>query len=308
MTGKGWRLCRYAIFCATAGIGFGYGLAQAADEVLLDAAGVTVTLSDVRANLATLPDGTRAGLEHDPEALQNMVRLLAAQKIALQRAQAKNWESRPDVAAAIAQARDNAILQSFLAAEAKLPAGFPSDSEVKSAYDANKPSFAVSRRWQLAQIFVAKGADAAGVARAKEKLAAVESRLKLPEADFGAIAAEFSDDAVSAKQQGTIGLRSEREIPLPLLAVINKAEKDRVTAPILLDDGWHILKVMDILPPSIRPLEEVRPQLVAELRNRKLVELQKKYIDALAEAVPKIDVAKLSHMLSGEAAVPDAGP
>lgn len=280
-----------AIFLV-AGPALGAGAPDAARTVLIHTDAGDVTVADVRANLAALPPLTQITLQHDPGQLSNMVRLVAAQKLMLKEAIGKGWDQKPDVAASAAaaaeRARTDVILRDYIADQTKPAADYPSDAEVRAAYDANKAAFTIPRKYHFAQIFVAlpKGADKAAQDKAAAKLADVEVKVKAADADFAAIAAASSDDAVTARRQGDAGTLAEAQIGAPLKSALAALRPGAVSEPVQTDKGWYILKMLDISEGRVRPLEEVREQLRTGLRNQRAQQDAKARIDAFVEKTP----------------------
>jgi peptidylprolyl isomerase len=73
--------------------------------------------------------------------------------------------------------------------------------------------------------------------------------------------------------------------------------KGDVSPPVKTAAGWHIIRVMDKKPPAVRPLAEVRNRLVAAMRQRKMQEGERTYVEALSTkarpVVNQIEVNKI---------------
>jgi peptidylprolyl isomerase len=57
--------------------------------------------------------------------------------------------------------------------------------------------------------------------------------------------------------------------------------KGEVSAPIRSAGGWHIVRLADRKPSVVRPLSEVRDQIVTTMRLRKAQEVERTYIEGL---------------------------
>lgn len=252
-----------------------------------------ITADDVRPYLANLTPEQAAAVAKDPATLNQFLRTLIVQRLLLKEAIATKWDQKPEVVVELQRLRDTAIAQGYLAAEAKVPDDFPSEAQVQAAYDANKGSLLVPKQFLLAQIFIAapKGAETPA------KLAAVEKALKASKADFAKLATANSDEAASAAKGGEIGWLTEAQIqPETRKAVVSLA-KGAISAPIRLDDGWHILKMVDVKDAYTATLPEVKAQLAQRLREEKAKQLSQEYIAKLIEANPvainEIAISKL---------------
>jgi parvulin-like peptidyl-prolyl isomerase len=271
-----------------------FSTAVAADNAPIAKVGDSeITAADLRPYLENLTPAEEAAVAKDPAALNQFLRTLIVQRLLLKEALAAKWDQQPDVAAALQKLRDNAIAQSYLASAAKVPADYPSEAQVQTAYDANKDALLVPKQIRLAQIFIAAPKDAAAPA----KLATVTTALKAPKADFAKIATENSDEAASAAKGGDIGWLTEAQIQPGIRAAAIALKKGAVSAPIRLDDGWHILRMVDVKEAYTASLPEVKDALVRRLREQKARELSQDYVANLLEknpvAINEIAVSKL---------------
>ncbi len=65
-----------------------------------------------------------------------------------------------------------------------------------------------------------------------------------------------------------------------------------------LDDGWHIIKLLDTKPAYTRPLSEVRDAIVQQLRAGRGAENRKAYLAKLLQQnPPAVDELALSKLL-----------
>jgi peptidylprolyl isomerase len=221
---------------------------------------------------------------------------------------AKKWEQQPAIAAQLARARDNLILESYLQSVASPPESFPSEAEIKAVYDANASAFLLPRRFQVAQIFIAlaKDADKAAEDAARKKLDEVIKKLKQSRADFGAIAKSDSDDSASAGRGGEIGWLAEAEMRGEIRSQVVGLTQSAFTDPIRLDDGWHILKLLDTKPSHTAPLSDVREGLIQRMRGERAEALRRAYVaELLKQNPPVINELALSKLLP---AAPDGPP
>jgi len=239
-------------------------------DVIGQAGSLRVTAAEVKDTLAALGEaGAAAG--GDPAAAGQLVRSLLAQRLLLREAEAAGHDRRPETAARLARAREVALTESWLESVSAPPAAYPSEAELQAAYDNAKPRLALPRTWRLAQIFVAlpKDAGTEAAAAADQKLARVRQALRDKPADFAALAAQYSEEAGSAGRGGEIGWLEENRIQPAILERLASLKVDALTEPVRLDDGWHIVKLLDVREPRTPPLEEVRRELVQRLRAEK---------------------------------------
>jgi parvulin-like peptidyl-prolyl isomerase len=259
-----------------------------------------LTAADIRAAIQNLDASTQAAATRDPASLSQVVRAILSQRLVLKEALDKKWDQDPSVTAALQRLRDTAIAQSYLQSVSKPPDSYPSDTELQAAYDANKAQLLVPRQFDLAQIYVKnpKGSDPAAAAKAQVKLDAVRKALAKHNPDFAAIATADSDEPSSAAKGGEIGWLAESRIQPEIRSQLGAMTKGTVSQPVRLDDGWHILKVLDTKEAYTPALDEIRPQLIQKMRAERARANSQQYLSKLLQDNPvQINELALSKVL-----------
>jgi len=62
--------------------------------------------------------------------------------------------------------------------------------------------------------------------------------------------------------------------------------KDGISEPIRLDDGWHLIKLLEVRAASTRPLAEVRESIASQLRADRTRANRQAYLSKLLEQNP----------------------
>jgi parvulin-like peptidyl-prolyl isomerase len=259
----------------------------AAADVVARVGGTDVTSDELKAYVETLGAQEQAALAKDPAKLSQVVRSYLAQRAVLKEAQTRKWDQDPAVKAQLDRVREQALAELYLQSVSRPPDGYPSEAEVEAAYDANKGAFEVPRQYRLAQIFIAapRGTDKDAEAKARERFDEVVKKLKKG-GDFAAIARTDSDDKEATAKGGEIGWLAESQIVASIRTAVTSLSKGAVSDPLRLDDGWHVVKLLDIKAPSTRPLAEVREALAAQLRTEKAKANRQAYLAKLLEDNP----------------------
>jgi parvulin-like peptidyl-prolyl isomerase len=271
------------------------------EDVVARVGAVDVTADKVRAFIATLGAREQTAVIRDPALLSQAVRLMLANEIVLKEATDKKWDEKPAVAVQLERLRSSAIVETYLQAASMPAADFPGEADIEKAYEASKSAFLVPRQFQLAQIFVtlAKDADKNTEDAAKKKLADVQAKLKQPGFDFSAIATASSDDKESAPRGGEIGWISEPQLRPELKPQVMGLAKNSVTEAIKLDDGWHVLKLIDTKAAYTRPLNEVHDAIAQQLRSQRADANRRAYLAKVLELnPPAINEIALSKVFS----------
>jgi parvulin-like peptidyl-prolyl isomerase len=188
------------------------------------------------------------------------------------------------------------------------PASFPSEDELQKVYDANRASFLMPRQFELAQIFVAlaKDADKAAEDKARKTVEELQRKLKAPGADFAALANETGEAKTDAKTDtktgGALGWLAETQIRPEIRSQVMALAKNAIAEPIKLDDGWHIIKLLDTKASYTKTLPEVREPLIQQLRSERAAMLRRAYLaELLKQHPPVINELALSGLLGGPA-------
>jgi peptidylprolyl isomerase len=263
-------------------------LALAEPAAVLGKAGdIEVTGTEIREIIAGLEAEQQAALARDPAALGQYVRALLVQRLVLKQALDKKWDQDPAVITKLVRARESALTESFLENASMPEPGYPSDAELTEAYEASKSKLIIPRGYKLAQIYIATD---------KSKLDGVQKQLKAKNADFAAIARVNSEEAASASRGGEIGWLSEDQIQPEIRAKLPALTVGAVTEPIRLQDGWHIIKLLELREPRTPALDEIRDSFVTQLRaDRSRIKRQEYLAELLKEhplAINEIELTK----------------
>jgi peptidylprolyl isomerase len=269
-------------------------------EVIARVGDSDVTAEEVRATIQLLDARQQAAMARDPALLSQTVRAILANRLVLREATTRKWEQQPAVIAQLARARESLIVESYLQSVTMPPDSFPSEAEIKSVYEANASALLVPRRFRLAQIVitVSKDADKAAEDTARKKLDDVVKKVKQAGADFGSIARGSSDDSASAEREGEIGWVTEPDLRSEIRGQVTGLPKSGITDPIRLEDGWHIVKLLDTEASHTRPLSEVRDALVQRMRAERVEASRRAYVaELLKQTPPVVNELALSKLL-----------
>lgn len=261
----------------------------------------SVTVEDVRTALAATGSLGDMPMSKDPAILDQLARSIMVKKIVLQEAMGKKWEQKPTVSAQLDRLRESAIVESYVQSLTAPPESYPSGLELKTAYDTNKAAFLIPRSFRMAQIFVSglNSADSETLGKAKVKIEVLMQRLKQPAADFAAIARAESEERESASRDGEIGWLVETQIQPEIRAKLPTMKLNSISDPVRLDDGWHILKIIDIREAYTPTFDQMSARLVQQLRANKTRENAQAFFAKTVQDNPMtIDGAALAKVLS----------
>jgi peptidylprolyl isomerase len=275
----------------------------AGDAVIGKMGNVEVKTSDVRRIIDAQPPEVRKQIAGGVPELDRLVRNELVRQALLAEAKAKGLDKKPDVVLIMDRAREQALLQVYMNDVARPPANFPSEEDVKQAYEANKAQLAVPAQFELAQIFVSspEGADKAVATRAQKKAADVAAKAQVKGADFAKLAKENSEHKDTAPKGGDLGWLPESQIFPEIRVAVVKMEKGDVSGPIRSASGWHIVKLVDKRPAGVRPLSEVQDAIANQLRMRRAQEIERSYVEGLIGRTPQtVNQLELSKLQSAK--------
>jgi peptidylprolyl isomerase len=270
----------------------------APSDVIAQRGDLKLTSADVKAMLAKLDPATRAKVEATSGSLAGFVRDKMVDRLMLAQAKDKGWDQKPEVIQRINDAKDAIILQSYAASLVPPDPDFPPDQAITATYEANKTKFMVPKQYHIAQIAILVPANAKPEAEEAARRKATELRAQAvkPKADFAQLAKKNSQDTTTADKGGDAGWVREDAIVPALRQVVEAMPDNAVSEVIHLPDGYHIIHLMGTKPAAPAPLDDVKPQIIALLRQARTQQGIRTYVDAMLKSQPiqlnEIDLTK----------------
>ena len=164
-----------------------------------------------------------------------------------------------------------------LAAEIK-----PSEEQLKAYYEEQKTLFTSKERRKISHILFAFNKDKSDDALALQKAQKAQQDLK--NKDFAALAAEVSDDKLSAKNGGDLGLFNVGVMEKAFEEAASNLKLGEVSGPVKSAFGYHLIKVTELMPGEVKSYDTVK------------AEVSKAYQKAQAEAKFNTLVEKLAEV------------
>jgi peptidyl-prolyl cis-trans isomerase D len=155
--------------------------------------------------------------------------------------------------------------------EAAASAGIKvSDDDVAKYYEQNKSRFGRPERRRASHIMIELPASATDAQRkaARAKAEDIARQAAANPAGFADLAKKYSEDAGSKNKGGDLGWLSPGMLAPSLQKALDGLKKDQVSGVVESPYGLHVLKLTDEQPAQIKPLAEVRDQIVDEIRKQ----------------------------------------
>ncbi|MCA3183715.1 MAG: SurA N-terminal domain-containing protein, partial [Cupriavidus sp.] len=159
--------------------------------------------------------------------------------------------------------------------------------ELKSYYDSNAQRFRTEEQRRASHILItvpkdAKDADRKAAKDKAEKL--LEDVRKHPET-FADVAKKNSQDPGSAEKGGDLGFMGRGALVKPFEDAMYALKDGQISDLVETDYGYHIIKLTGIKPAATQPLDEVRPELEAELKKQLAAKKYAEQADAFGNTV-----------------------
>lgn len=236
---------------------------------LVQGAQTTITAQDMEADALRMPPEMRVLVLTRKDQVAQIASNLYVRRVMAQEAQAANMQADPTVAAALQIARDKVLSDALLTKLEKDKT--PTDAQLiglaRNAYNAKPERFKVPEQVHISHILIAAKEENAE-AKAEKVLADLKAG-----GDFAALAKTHSADPGSAAKGGDLGFFARgRMVPEFDQAAFQLKKAGDLSGLVKTQFGYHILRLEGTRPAGVRPFEEVREELMREIRNNVLQE------------------------------------
>jgi peptidyl-prolyl cis-trans isomerase D len=178
-----------------------------------------------------------------------------------------------------------------------LPGGKPqiTDAEIQSYYDQHKDQYQVKDQVKVRHILIAvpAGADAKTDAAAKAKAEDILKQIKAG-GNFADLAAKNSDDPGSKVQGGELGWLDPGKTVPEFDKVAFSLAPGQTSDLVKTQFGYHILQVEDKKTAHMRPLAEVKAEIVPILEQQKSGAAMQNFATQLAAEAKKDGLDKVA--------------
>jgi peptidyl-prolyl cis-trans isomerase D len=142
------------------------------------------------------------------------------------------------------------------------------EEEVREHYTLNAQRYQEPELRRVRQIQIDRDA-----ADAESRIRELRARIEAGE-DFAELAAEHSEDRLSADRGGDMGLIARGDLDTVLETVIFSLPTGLVSQPVQTRLGWHVVEVTDVEASRLQPFDEVREEVERDLRDRRAEQRQ----------------------------------
>ncbi len=177
------------------------------------------------------------------------------------------------------------------------------DADIQAQYAALQAKSGSGEERNIQHILIEVN-DKTSDAQAKQQIEKIAARIKAGE-DFGKVAAEVSQDAGSASNNGQLGFLTKGSFPGPFDDTAFSLAVNQVSKPVRSDAGYHLIKVTEVKKSDVASLDSMRPALETQARQTKLDELYSEAVNSLNDLAVDTDniqdLAKVQKLLVNSA-------
>ncbi len=132
------------------------------------------------------------------------------------------------------------------------------DDKLKAYYEEQKDQYTKAERRKISHILFAIN-DKTDEKTALEK--ALKAQKELANKDFAAVAAELSDDKLTAKIGGDLGLFNVGVMEKSFEDAASALKLGEVSNPVKSAFGYHLIKVTELMPGEVKPFDAVKNEV-----------------------------------------------
>ena len=132
------------------------------------------------------------------------------------------------------------------------------DDKLKAFYEEQKDQYTKAERRKISHILFAIN-DKTDEKTALEK--ALKAQKDLANKDFAAVAAEVSDDKLTAKIGGDLGLFNVGVMEKSFEDAASALKLGEVSNPVKSAFGYHLIKVTELMPGEVKPFDSVKNEV-----------------------------------------------
>jgi len=161
------------------------------------------------------------------------------------------------------------------------------DAELRAAYSASMDNFRMPDRVKAQHILIKT--EGKSDAEKKQALAKAEDLLKQLKAggDFSKLAEKNSDDTSNAPKGGDLGWFQHGQMVPEFDRAAFALKAGEVSGIVTTQYGYHIIKVNEKENARVKPFEEVKGDLAAEIKKQRIAEQVQKTADGVHDALAK---------------------
>lgn len=160
------------------------------------------------------------------------------------------------------------------------------DAQIQAYYDAHKDDYRTQERVRARHILLStQNKPKDEVPKIQAQAEALDKQIKAG-ADFAELAKKYSQDTGSAQKGGDLGWVSRGQMVKNFEDAVFSLKPNEISNVVTTEFGFHIIQVLEKQPAHLQTLDEVKPAIVATLKNQNVFDRMQDLTDkAHAELV-----------------------
>ncbi len=169
------------------------------------------------------------------------------------------------------------------------------DAEVKANYESSKQRYTQAEQRRASHILLNVKKDGSDKDKVKAAAQALLEKVRKNPADFAKLAKENSEDKGSGERGGDLEFFGRGQMVPAFDEAAFKLKKGEISDLVLSEYGYHIILLVDIKPESIKPFDEVKAQILDEMKKplvaKKFADLSSSFADAVEDRSDNLQAA-----------------
>lgn len=268
------------------GIEGSFAVADNPQETALIRYGETVvTQADFQAELATVPEQYRAGLQASGKRIHQLLDKIFVYRVLAQEARELGLDKDPllrrQVKLAVEEVLGRARLEHLR--EQALAANPDFEALARERYRVNKDKYRLPERVKVSHILIKT--DGRSEKEARELAEKVRTLALAGKQSFSDLALEYSDDPSVKQDEGSLGFISRGRTVKPFEDAVFALQQPGEISPIIKTHfGFHIIRLEERQPPRLQSFEEVREKLVQNVKETYLNNIVQTHLSKIRDA------------------------
>ena len=250
----------------------------------------TLDLKSIRELLAVIEARRRAQILDSGETFEQFVHQETLNQAVLTAAYANGADANEAIGVLMERAGQRVLAEAYLnqVVRLNLDPNFPTDAQVREAYDKNPAAFQVPERMHLWQIFVPlqDGASDTDFKAAWKLVDAIAADLRIGKSNFAAMAKKHSRHEASRVNDGYMGLIKIAELLPPIAGAAKKLTLDAVSQPIATETGLHIIKKGPTVAEELVDFESVKGNIRERLQREAAQKVRQAAVEKIGQEFP----------------------
>lgn len=259
-----------------------FGGATNAQDLIADGK-VKVTAEELALAVeAILPEATQQGMREDERNIRLFLIDYFTAKLIANAAREQGVADEPAVKINQEYAANRLLSQVLIRRYGEVGDQPNFEPMAKELYLTDQARFSLPEKVRAEHILVAVNTEQDNVV-ALEKANELYAQAKNKSSDFAELARQYSDDPSAKNNSGDLGYFTRDAMVKQFSDAAFSMKKGQISKPVRSDFGYHIIRVLEREPATIKAFSEVKEELVEELRAKFQANRRREFVDSFQD-------------------------